>query len=186
MHGRLSFSFRMKSNALGFFFGSRTTPRSVKVGNSFPLRKNFALPSLKTSLSGTSLAGSTCLPAMSMDCTSQVPSSFARSALASSSPAAASATSTPTVSIADCQCIEHLRVGWSVQNDEAALWLGDRGRQSPHWNRAAHSAMLLRRLTALVEHLPGQIAAALPGGAFGPGQEDFALGVDGERGVLAA
>ena len=57
---------------------------------------------------------------------------------------------------------------------------------NPHTGMPAFDAAgLLGRLAALVEDLPGEVAAALPAGSVGPDDERVAARVDGDGGVLA-
>src|SRR5262245_57487049 len=74
----------------------------------------------------------------------------------------------------------------SMKHRKGPVRFRNRGRQPPHGNRAGHAAAVARRLSALVEDLPGQGTAALPAGALSPGAEHVAFGVNGQRGMLAA
>ena len=55
------------------------------------------------------------------------------------------------------------------------LTRGHRRRQSAHRDAAQGAAALVGRLAALVEDLPGEVAAALPAGALGPDDEPLVL-----------
>ena len=72
----------------------------------------------------------------------------------------------------------------SVDDDEA-FGRSHRRLQSPHRDATLDAAVLVGRLAALVEDLPGEVAAALPAGSVGPDDERVAARVDGDGGVLA-
>ena len=74
--------------------------------------------------------------------------------------------------------------GLSVDDDKT-FGRGHRRRQSPHRDAALDAAVLLGCLAAVVEDLPGEIAAALPAGSLGPDNERVAARANGDGGVLA-
>ena len=65
------------------------------------------------------------------------------------------------------------------------LTRGHRRRQSAHRDAAQGAAALVGRLAALVEDLPGAVAAVLPAGSVGPDDERVAARADVDGGVLA-
>ena len=71
----------------------------------------------------------------------------------------------------------------SINDGEAAVWFGERGGQAP-WLEALSVAFVGDRCAFAVVKLPGNGAAFVPTGAFGPGEKDFAAGVaDGNKAI---
>src|SRR5262245_31153063 len=73
----------------------------------------------------------------------------------------------------------------ALMNDREPRLRGNHGRQPPDWDPAIGAPFLVGGLAGFVEQLPGERAAPLPSGAFRPGKEPLAAGVERQGRMFA-